>query len=84
MPLVVEWIVDAAEHRAATSDDQDPASSSRRAQALVLIALLCVLGLAAWWYERYLKKLRTTDPEAAKREITPTAERMIDPPVETA
>lgn len=42
------------------------------------------LGLAAWWYERYLKKLRTADPEAAKREITPTAERMIDPPVETA
>ena len=42
------------------------------------------LGLAAWWYQRYLKKLRATDPAAAEHELTPTAERMIDSPAETA
>lgn len=35
------------------------------------------VGLAAWWYQRYIRRLRATDPEAAERESRPTAERMI-------
>lgn len=31
------------------------------------------LGLAIWWYDRYIKRLRATDPAAAEAELAPTA-----------
>lgn len=42
------------------------------------------LGLAAWWYQRYVRRLRRTDPAAAEQERRPTAERVLgqDPAVD--
>lgn len=35
------------------------------------------IGAAMIWYERYVRKLRASDPEAAERELRPTALDMI-------
>lgn len=34
------------------------------------------LGLAVWWYQRYIARLRLTDPQAAFAELEPSAESM--------
>ena len=35
------------------------------------------LGLAILWYERYIKRLKATDPKAAEDELRPSAELML-------
>ncbi len=37
------------------------------------------MGLAAWWYARYIRKLRAQDPAAAEAELRPTLERITTP-----
>ena len=44
------------------------------------------VGLAVLWYERYIRRLKVADPEAAHEELEPSAEQMLRgefvPPVE--
>ena len=35
------------------------------------------LGLAILWYERYIKRLKVSDPKAAADELRPSAEQML-------
>ena len=42
------------------------------------------LGLAVLWYERYIRRLKATDPAAAEAELAPSAEAMAGAEVDVA
>ena len=52
--------------------------------ALNVGGVVVFLGLAVLWYERYIRRLKATDPAAAEAELAPSAEAMAGAEVDVA